>query len=136
MKYERLKNNLGILKEHNKTNRPVYHITNGKTFEIDLINEIISDSKDLFDKIENGTLIELPCKVGDKVYEVFYSEYEARILEMKVEQITIQNTINYWCRTTSLCLYNYGLIKNEYFGKTVFLTKAEAEAKLKELKEV
>ena len=87
-------------------------------------------------KIENGTLIELHCKVGDIVYKIFYSQYEARILEMKVIQIVMQETISYRCKTTNRCLYNYGWVKNEDFGKTVFLTKAEAEEKIKELGEV
>ena len=98
-----------------------------------LAQQVIERLADLEDKIEQGTLFKLPCKVGDIVYEIFYSKYEARVLEMKVIQIVMQETINYLCKTTSRCLYNYGWVKNEDFGKTVFLTRAEAEARLKEL---
>ena len=88
---------------------------------------------ELEDKIENKTLIELPCKVGDTVWEIFYSKYEERILELEVTQIVMLEKISYRCKTKTRCLYSYGWVKNEDFGKTVFLTKAEAEKKLKEL---
>ena len=123
MKYERLKNNLGILKEHNKTHRPVFHITNGKIHEIDLINEIISDSKDLFDKIENGTLIELPCKVGDTVYQTD----GVRIYQGKIGEIAF--TKEHTIFTADIVCFDERAI-----GESIFLTKAEAEQKLKELK--
>ncbi len=41
----------------------------------------------LEDCIENGTLVFLPCKVGDKFWWIFNSEYE--IVEEKVKQIRI-----------------------------------------------
>lgn len=97
---------------------------------------LISELTEYRTKIEKGTLFELPCKVGDIVYEIFYSQYEARILEMKVIQIVMQETISYQCKTTNRCLYNYGWVKNEDFGKTVFLTEAKAKEKLKELQNV
>lgn len=97
------------------------------------ISRAINRLAELEDKIENRTLIELPCKVGDTVWEIFYSKYEERILELEVTQIVMLETISYRCKTKTRCLYSYGWVKNEDFGKTVFLTKAEAQAKLKEL---
>jgi hypothetical protein len=88
---------------------------------------------ELEDKIEQGKMLELPCKVGDTVWEIFYSKYEERILELEVTQIVMHETISYRCKTKTRCLYSYGWVKNEDFGKTVFLTKAEAEQKLKQL---
>ena len=41
MNIERFKENLEILNQHNLTNRPVYHLTDGKVFEKDLINAIV-----------------------------------------------------------------------------------------------
>lgn len=72
----------------------------------------------LEDKIENGTLIELPCKVGDTVY--------------KLEKYL-------WCdlRTTWEIeeeIFELGML-DYLWGKTIFLTKTEAEAKLRELEE-
>jgi hypothetical protein len=78
------------------------------------------------DKIENGTLVELPCKVGDTVYRIRKKPYKA-VLERFVVNIT-------------LCLNYKGQFEWRLFtttedtlGKTVFLTREEAEAKLKEL---
>lgn len=98
------------------------------------LQAVINRLAELEDKIENGTLIELPCKVGDMVYQVFDLEYDPRILEAKVIKIEISETIRCYTKLTRLCMYNYGCVKNEDFGETVFLTKPEAEAKLKELK--
>ena len=33
--------------------------------------EVLHRLADLEDKIENGMLVELPCKAGDTIYEVF-----------------------------------------------------------------
>lgn len=73
--------------------------------------------QNLIDLEEQGLLIKIPCKVGDTVYEV-------------KESITT----NGYCiiprkiRTLTLLMILAG-----DFGKTVFLTKEEAEAKLREL---
>lgn len=70
-------------------------------------------------QIENGMLIELPCKVGDTVWELdLFSK--AKIREIKARNLL---QILHW-------------IDDESFGKFLFLTKAEAEAKLQEIKEV
>lgn len=90
---------------------------------------------DIEDKIENGTLIELPCKAGTKVYFVVdYPAYFKPIEETIVNGITqfIENgTIHNQITTTSCLCFNY----ERDLGRTLFLTKAEAEAKLRELKE-
>ena len=81
---------------------------------------------ELEDKIENGTLIELPCKVGDTVYEANYKN--SKVYCHTVYKIELREClIVYWIDGKGS--KDYG-----YFGKDTFLTKAEAEAKLKELK--
>lgn len=101
---------------------------------------------ELEDKLENGILIELPCKVGDIAYsykKCFYLPHATRIKPNAIitcEIIVIKQTkkgihlllkplldetfgkrsANMWFSLTSI-------------GKTVFLTKEEAEARLKEL---
>lgn len=62
---------------------------------------------------EQGRLIKLPCKVGDSIYSVI--EDGLTIIELKF-------SLDFYVRR-----------KND-IGKTVFLTKSEAEAKLKELR--
>lgn len=71
--------------------------------------------KAIKDKIEQGTLIELPCKVGDTVYQTD----GVRIYESKVE----------------LLIYDCGrwAFNEKAIGTSVFLTREEAEEKLKEL---
>ena len=76
-------------------------------------------------KIENGTLVELPCTVGDKVYYTWLNE---SISESKIDVIRIhRNTIAF--DTASGITYLL-----EHLGQSVFLTRNEAEAKLKELR--
>ena len=108
-------------------------IENGELVEnkvVTYVNMARSDSKTLIDKaikydklknkIENGTMVELPCKVGDTVWELdLFSK--AKIREIKARNLL---QIFHW-------------IDDESFGKFLFLTKAEAENKLAdELKEL
>lgn len=86
---------------------------------------------------EQGRLIELPCKVGDTVY--VFKKYRDCKLNYECNQRT-----KYKCENDNYCRQEYiitkvgemkfSLIWFEQMGKTVFLTKEEAEAKLKELK--
>lgn len=78
-------------------------------------------------KIENGTLIELPCKVGDKVYYV--NEYRPTA---RIEEYTVYTfTFDFKHEIVLMVENGYG-----FYPSQVFLTKSEAEAKLKEIKEL
>lgn len=92
------------------------------------------------DKLENGTLIELPCKVGDTVYSYCY-EF-GYILPYFVENINISFLANdrtfISFEANSHADETDELLDDidfdlEDIGKNVFLTKDEAEQKLKEL---
>ena len=85
---------------------------------------VIRHFAELEDKIENGTLVELPCKVGDKVYHI---DCYPHIFEDIVDEIWINgyNEVCYDFRKG--CRY---LVSE--FGVKWFTTKAEAEKKLKE----
>jgi hypothetical protein len=86
------------------------------------------------DKIEQGTLIELPCKVGDTVYFVYETDNdEMRIDKGVIESFSIdceslwfraryESGLSYWHTALGL-------------GVDVFLTREEAEKRLKELQE-
>ena len=70
---------------------------------------------------EQGLLLRLPCKVGTKVYAI--------------------NIIIDYGEIGDEATYSYSIIEREFqiymmmdYGKLVFLTKSEAEAKLKELR--
>lgn len=132
-KYERLKENIDTLRIHNERHIPVLQLCD-KT-EYQLIRDIISDLTELIEKIEDGTLIEFPCKVGDTVYCVYsYCEDYAEIYCGKIRCLSISQNGTKWFSV----VYDNGFapehILDEDWGITVFLTKAEAEARLKELR--
>ena len=79
---------------------------------------------------EQGRLIELPCAVGDTVYVVEDWGYRKEIKEREIGVITLKG-INDFSKEFWEDVYGgiFGNFSN--IGKTVFLTKAEAEAALK-----
>ena len=86
------------------------------------VNWVIEGLKELQhykDLEEQGRLIELPCKVGDTVWEV-------ALLPILPED-GMRAAYIIWGK-------EFELEDIQDFSKTVFLTKEEAEAKLKELK--
>ena len=79
---------------------------------------------------EQGLLLRLPCKVGDTVYSVtrdFISEYTICSIEKYNEGFIF----NWRCKE-GIYVDSIGFKECE-IGKTVFLTQAEAEQKLKEM---
>lgn len=76
------------------------------------ISEAINKLAEYEDLEEQGLLLRLPCYIGDSIYSVI--EDGLTIFELKF-------SLDFYARR-----------KND-FGKTVFLTKAEAEQKLKEM---
>jgi hypothetical protein len=81
--------------------------------------------------LANGVVVS-PLKLGDKIYKIFDIEsIHRKIVKIEVSDIEI----NYRQFTgKKKYFYNYNAFTNDDFGKTVFLTKEEAEEKLKELK--
>jgi len=59
---------------------------------------------------ENRLLVRLPCRVGDTVYKVYEDIFRYGVLKKSFDYSDIPD-----------------------FGETVFLTEADAEAKLKEM---
>lgn len=90
---------------------------------------------DLENKIENGTLIELPCKVGDTVYKIMHVCGHRRIVEFEVSRISIYKK--------DICIFFHKskeswhewCTKPHHLGVNIFLTREEAEKRLKELQE-
>ena len=87
---------------------------------------------ELEDKIENRTLIELPCKVGDNAYCANYGDKGWRILKGYVNEINIDVNGIY-----IKCDYEYSL---SFWHKPilgdVFFNIEDAKKRLKELKEL
>ena len=112
-------------------------------FEEDLTAVDCKQMYEILCKIEQGTLIELPCKVGDTVWcliaqgrlGTIYTTGEA--IPRKVNRIILDGhkveiytkRLNYYSNGNDNGCNYYG-----YFNETVFLTKAEAESKLRELR--
>ena len=79
--------------------------------------------KAIKNKIEQGTLIELPCKVGDIFYGISAHEvFKYMVLAIKL----VRNNKIVLCT-----VYDIEFI----LGKDAFLTREEAEKRLKELQE-
>ena len=82
---------------------------------------------------EQGRLIILPCAVGDTVYEV--QEIRKRIQEYTVISIHYSHSsilIGWEIKDGNGIYSNLNGFEASAIGKTVFLTKEEAEEKLKE----
>lgn len=88
------------------------------------------------DADEQGLLLRLLCKVGDTVYAFlstcnYFTECQINKIELKP---TLYGNTCYFLEPIGHrgCLYR---CFEDDFGKTVFLTKEEAEAKLKEMED-
>lgn len=79
---------------------------------------------------EQGRLIELPCKVEDTVWAIFptWTPMECEVVAIEI----LTNTVNIETKVVDSDADR--IFWPADFGKTVFLTKEEAEAKLAELK--
>ena len=78
---------------------------------------------------EQSLLLRLPCRVGDVVWRIIISDNY--IMPCNVEEFVYSNSL-YIIVREELFNTRRGLNINE-IGKTVFLTQAEAERKLKEM---
>ena len=98
--------------------------------------EDLNHIQDLIDAEEQGLLLKLPCKVGDEVFVLVYVHGEwiqpfvvsqISILKYGIEFILSYNgkdeKLRYWSTRKGI----------EDINSIVFLTKEEAEAKLKEM---
>ena len=91
------------------------------------ISDALEKLADYEDLEEQGRLVILPCKVGDTLYRLvpnLYREY----VEIKIAQFVINKNGIYFITDKGVSW------SADKIGKTVFLTKFEAEVKLKELR--
>jgi len=99
------------------------------TGQLALLNRI----RDLARADKDGRLVVLPCKVGQRVFALLNTE--KHISECEVKQIGLGNEIGF------ACIEPIGARGREYgvllkgFGKTVFLTREEAERALEAIKD-
>lgn len=102
-----------------------------KDCDCGIVEDMVKKLADYEDLEEQEKLVKLPCKVGDTVYGISMG----KLISLTVNEISIfymkgERVINVKCQNNDE-FRNY--VERE-FGKTVFLTKAEAKAKLKELR--
>ncbi len=76
-------------------------------------HKLVSQLKEYKDLEEQGKLLKLPCEIGQLVYEV-YQFMGGGSWEIDIHKIRLEDL--------------------DKIGKTVFITRAEAEAALKELR--
>lgn len=99
-------------------------------------HNVLQKLADYEDLEEQGRLIKLTCNRGDKIYFIKSAFSMAHFpIEAKITSICgvdCDNDVMY----SSITEYNKidRRFKSSDIGKTVFLTKSEAEAKLKELR--
>lgn len=91
---------------------------------------------------EQGLLLRLPCKVGDTVYCIYERYTKCSENEQEFDEYSCQGCECLECDShkqlyvQSQKAYSLDWIVSNLkrFGETVFLTKSEAEQKLKEMK--
>lgn len=95
---------------------------------IELAIQALEKLKEYQQLEEQGRLIKLPYKIGTKVYNTtWWDDIQEKVV---VKGKTYYRTIRE--HKVSKSTFDYSNIKE--FGKTVFLTRKEAEAKLEELR--
>lgn len=91
---------------------------------------------------EQGRLLKLPCKVGDTVYCVYHrytkcSEYEQEFEEYSCqgcEHLECDSHKEHYIQPQKAYSLDWIVTNLKRFDTSIFLTKSEAEAKLKELR--
>lgn len=108
----------------------IFNNKTGNRFEGEAIDKLAAYE----DAEEHGLLLRLPCKVGDTIYEVSYENRKYIIREHVVNQFVY---ISYRePRIEIYCERENGFLLSSITGKLdegLFLTRAEAEAKLAEM---
>lgn len=124
---------------------PFHDLPLGRCFEMlakTAFNMLLEDReklqkqvKEYQDKIEQGTLIELPCKVGQDIYYITDKRKIVHRIAREYRYLVdlgweITATLWETKRTGELCLRT-SIIHSEEIGETAFFTREEAEQRLK-----
>ena len=100
--------------------------------------KVINNYNDLMEKIEKETLISIPCKIGSYIYRVTNDKRKkepdkCEVVGMWLSEDEKCSRVHLYCVKDKDNWYNIALPLSE-FGKTLFVKKNEAEAKLKEIR--
>lgn len=98
----------------------------GDDYDLDRLKELVEADRE-------GKCVLLPCKVGDKLYKIS----ENGVKEVVVQSIVfmLSHTVNHLTVHVANERGAMTEIETKDFGKTVFLTREEAEAALEKMKE-
>lgn len=98
----------------------------GDDYDLDRLKELVQADRE-------GRCVLLPCKVGDKLYKIS----ENGVKEVVVQSIVfmLSHTVNHLTVHVANERGAMTEIETKDFGKTVFLTREEAEAALEKMKE-
>ena len=126
---------MAMLKFDNK------HIADLENDDLQQLAEWLEELKEYKALDEQGRLIKLLCKVGDIVYCIFSRYTKCTFSNEEFDEYSCQGCEhecdskkeNYVQDMRAYSL-DWVVTNLKKFGKTVFLTKSEAEAKLKELR--
>ena len=83
--------------------------------------------------IENGVIVP-PMKLGQMCFKPHYSNWSDEVRQYRVSSITQKADGSFKMRLTDLITKSVFEITPDKLGKTVFLTKEQAEQKLKEMR--
>ena len=113
-----------LLREYLETGLEPAMCANYKTFEDEAISKGVTFKRivALMEADRDGRLVVLPCKVGDKLYRVFdgnISEHEVQNMKYFARQ-----------RRLGIDMTPFFPDAGRFIGKTVFLTREEAEKAL------
>ena len=99
-----------------------------RTFEQQYYKSTITKIADFL--LANGIIVP-PCKVGDTAYVVDYTRLGNMIFECEIEEISHFSYGTYYYLNWGLHIPRFKACQEDSFGKTVFLTREEAEQALK-----
>ena len=118
---------------YESNNGYICFVIDGEKVTIDDVDilKVAQKLKTYEDLEEQGLLLRLPCKVGDTVYAIGFNNrplvYESVVLSILITE----KEIDFNVKVDEFEINSQ--LKQSMFGKTVFLTQAEAEKKLKEM---
>ena len=111
-----------------------------KDCDCGIVEDMVKKLADYEDLEEQGRLVKLPCKVGDTVWDNDFGRPCAYTItafsfgeceEYICEPVTTKKAVFYYANSSGSIT---GSFAESEIGKSVFLNKSEAEAKLKELR--
>ena len=110
-----------------------------KVDDVGLTTHILQELKEYRDLEEKGLLLKLPCKVGTVAYLIDHNSIrmERKPFKCIIDEFTVDKYNDCYAVLNGAenfyMMRRFRAINIKQFGETIFLTKEDAEKKLKEL---